>query len=649
MAVTPDFDSSDGLKLVQDAYESSRTSQTERLEQYKRDYLLWRAYVDMTNRDENQANIAIPKIYSIVKTKVARDCGAILRSRPYIPFEASRKDFRTQSGLMNQLSDYYLHEANYPARFNLLDTLKTLYGVGYMDAIPHYKKIRQKTMVPQVVGGVQVGMSVGEEEVYRLQFILRVWAPWEIFHDPIATGLEEPGACRWVIKTQLASKREILRMAERGAYPDLDVEKLKLYTPTGSLYSADHKGLQMLSEFGLSTSVMDDDIVLLMRMESEDRYLDVLNNEILLRDVPNPYKHGLINLSRCIHQAEAHTQNQFEGIGEAKPNEVLQAMLSDTWNITFNAASINLQPIIYYKKDALSPDALVRTAGNRIPVAQAEGRPITDAVHESPGQPLPAEHFAMAAQIERMMDLTSGVWNIQRGEADAGNRTLGEAAMLREGGDQLQEMNVKLVESIFMKPFCDRFVSMVDQFATPDDIVEVLGQEGAVLLSATANPADLPGGYNYSFKGSDRIVNLLVKQRNLTELIEPLTLLLDGGKFMLARQVLEAYEFTDAEIQEILGEAQQLMMMQMEMAAQQQQMDAQGQTAETRQGEEVHQQEMKQGAEMHKAKLSNEKQKGANATKIANQKAAAIRSQAQKKRTANTSGRVASNSARRDR
>lgn len=562
---TPDFDG-EPLKLVQDSYELSRQHQDARNAQYDRDYKLYQSFIDMTGRDPDRANISIPKIHSIIETKTASEVRALLSAAPFIPLRARRDEFESAAKIQTDILDGYLTKANfYPKMVNGV-RIKITYGTSFMEAVPYYDMVTQKQIVPDEIYGMQVGVRLEEFKVPRFRLKVKTWAPWEIYVDPYAIGLEEKGDCRFIIKMQLSSKKQIVELAKTGAYPELDIEKFE--QETGDL--SDHKGLQILADIGLSQFNASGDQGVILRYESEDRYIDVWNGRFILRSIENPFKHGMINLSRFLHTQDAHTQNQFWGQGEAKSNEVLQSMLNDLYNMTINNHEMMNQGVIYYKKDSVSPDALVRTSGNRVAVNIENDRPIRDAIYESFGQSLPGDHYNLPSIIERMMDLNSSSFPPNRGEESGGRKTLGEAAMLKETGSIGGELSVKLGEQIFMSDFGSKCLSHIDQFAAHDDLVEEVGLERAAEL-ATANPNDLPGGFNFEFKGSDRLANAMIKQRNLRELAPILLQIPNVLQGQLAKMILEAHDVSEREINELILPDEMMIQLQMAVAQQDQQ------------------------------------------------------------------------------
>ncbi len=232
--------------------------------------------------------------------------------------------------------------------------------------------------------------------------------------------------------------------------------------------------------------------------------------------------------------------------------------------------------MIYYRKGVVNnANALVRVPGNRVELDVSNDRPISDSIFESAGQPLPRDHYLIPDRLDRWMDITSGVFDPTRGQPSTGDKTATESALLKETGDMRHELSIRMGEMVCFKDFAQKCLYHIDQFATPDDIVEIVGIEDAIKIM-TLNPSDLPGGYNFSFKGSDRLANQLIRQRNLKELAQ-ISLSVPNvlpGRYMA--KLFEAHNFSDQEIREMIIPDEIMIPLQAEAAKQEQAAEAKG-------------------------------------------------------------------------
>lgn len=523
---TLNFDG-DALKLFQGFWDNMYDHQEKLNNQCERDYLLFHAFVDMTNRDMNMANVSIPKMYNIINTKAPGEVKAILGTRPFIPLRSVREDYREQTKLSENLLDFYMHKGNFSTQFTLADIMNILYGWAYIEPVPCVEKITEKVLVEQVVdtidGVVPVGWKAERRIVERFRIKFRARAPWEVMVDRTATGLETRDGCRGLIKIDIVSKREIIKKALDGDYgKGFDVDKL-IQEKYSSYEPNKNRGAQILSTMGLPEFEPDGDLGILFRFESPDRYIDIWNDMLVLRDEPNPYAvekggHGLINLVRLVHNIDPHTQASFRGNGEAKINEPLANLLNDLYNMALNNHAMKGQGKTYFAKNrGVSPEQLVHAIGNKIGFEVKEGEDIRRLVYDDYGESLPADHYNLLSITERNMDLTAKSNPVSRGESEEGSQTLGEVGFLKSADEAGIELNVRILENITLSDIADKCLAHIEQFTRDEDIVEVLGREKADIL-LFKNPHDLPGGFNKEFKGSDRIVNQVVRQRNLGNL-----------------------------------------------------------------------------------------------------------------------------------
>jgi hypothetical protein len=480
----------------------------------------------MTYRDPSRANIAIPKLFSIVMGKAPQVVRALAGRRPYLPFEASREEYQDDADLMSKMLDTILAGSGYKLELTLASLINMVFGWSYMEPLPYYKTIHQAVLVPDMSEGPYGPEITGFHKEYqptqRLRFRMTPMAPWDVITHENATTLREQGGCRWVIKTRIVSRKDMKRLAASGFYgPDFDADKIDSKHFVDDLH--DHEGLEILSSMGYNAPPNDGDTTILWRFESEERYVDRLGKYLILRDRDNPFAadqggHGLINLCKMTHNLNPHTQNRWRGNGEAKINEVLISVLNENISATLDNVNMKSQGVTYYATGrGVEPEDLVMSVGNKIGFRLESGENIEDLVKESFGSSLPDDHHIMREVIERYIDLGAQWYEVNRGEKVPGDPTLGEVGMLKAAGEAPLEMTVSVLEEEFLKDLGNKCLSHIEQFATMEDRVEILGQEDAV-RTMMLHPQDLPGGYNFTFRGSDRVVNQALRRRDMQTL-----------------------------------------------------------------------------------------------------------------------------------
>jgi len=571
-----DFDSSDGLKVIRAAIDAAEEHQDERNAACERWYQSFHSYLDMTGRNPALSNITIPKIWSVIRTNVPKIVRAAIGRRPYIEFDANREEFKDLSRLQVNMLDQLCYLGGFGHQYTTDLMLNAVNGTAFMECLPYYQNDIQEILQPRFrmdYSGLPVadGFERTAVEIRRLRYKITPFAPYEILVDPMATGLETEDGCRYIVKVQLVSKRQLKKLADQGAYPGLDVGKLNRAGDDYGGAPEKHRGYSILQAMGYTTPDPDSDVGLLYRYESPERYIDMWNDRVILRDQANPYAktpelmgHGLINLSRMVHNIDPHTQMRFWGDGDVAILEKLNALLNDLFNMALNNHMFSGQGKTYYAEGRGVQGAdLVHELAHKVGFQLRDGEKIQDLVVDDYGQPLPVDHYALIEKVEAYMDLTVNQYEINRGESATGDQTLGELSMLREAGDTRLELNVKTQEDLFLNDWGHKCLCHNRQWLTDDDVEELLGPEDAEVF-AVAHPGDMPGGYNFTMNGSDRVVNQNIKQQSLAVLNDlmiqsPYTKIREWQKIRM-----QAHDLGDQEELVLVSEE--------EMAARQQQM-----------------------------------------------------------------------------
>jgi len=521
---TLDFDATgeeNTRKFMRAFFETAREAQGPKHNEFKRMYRMYKLQKDMSNRDPNRSNIFIPKWFSMVETVTPAMVDALIGLRPYIPMEIEGDPSGDIGAALTDVTDAFLEDGDFDWHTMRLIKYVVSFGTGFIEGRPDWVKrtIQEERPIfsTDYYGrSVQVGMDYEDMERYFLRLILRAYAPWEIYKDPLAKSLE-PHECRGIIKFRgLTSKRQLKKMAEMGQLPDFDIEKLQ--SDMEGLKDDDW-GRQLAESCGVPTPRYDDDMGVWLSFESADRYIDMWNFTTILRDGPNPYEHGETNLTRVVNVDDPNPYSEWFGIGDGRPVEQLCYALNDNWDQTFDNHHMQNQGIIYYDTDAMNVDQLVMIAGNRVPVSPQPNQRIEDAVHERKTPGLNRAHYMIPQTLNTLIDRTMGQFNSQRGEESGGDQTAREALMLKSAGDSRTKLKIKMLEKMGLKRFGEKAAAIIDQFAAPDDIVAKIGVERAILLPSV-NPASLGSGHKMVFKGSDRLANLQIQRQDAKDIYQ---------------------------------------------------------------------------------------------------------------------------------
>ena len=563
--------------FVRDFFKRARDSQRYKHEEFQRIYNMYKLMQDMTGRDPNRANIFIPILYWITESIMPIYVDALLGLRPYIPIELNQDRNSAIGDTQTLLVDLYLEDSQFFYEAVKMIKWVLLMGTAFIEVYPDYETTTVKSFEPRFMtdmngNRIPVDFVPKTEKKKLFKLGIKAYPPWQIYRDPAAHSV---AGSRGIIKFRgMASKRQLKEMAARGAFPDFDLNKLDY--DMAELRDEDWSK-NMARDIGVSMPQYDDDLGVWLSFESNGRMIDMWNFGTVLRDIDNPYEHGGINLTRLINTDDPNNYSDWFGIGEGRPIENLAYGLNDNWNQTFNNHNMLNEAVIYYDEDAISVDQLVMVAGNRIPVRPDPGKPISEAVHEREMRGLPPDHYVIPGAFERFIEQTAGVHRGTRGEADPKSKTAREALMLKQADDLRMKLKIKMGEKMGLADFAKKLVSIIDQFASKDDIINKIGVKAASQLP-TVNPAFIDGGYSFSMKGSGRMADAMVKRQDAKDIFQ----LMEGYPTIrqdwLANWVLQRFEVSDEERRKAVLPDEHALQLKMMLS----QMEASGKGSSTR-------------------------------------------------------------------
>lgn len=578
---TLDFDAKGEEKVrnfLQTFFDHAQDAQRQKHEEFRRAHAIFRNQMSMTGRDPNRANIFVPKAYSLIQTIVPHYVDAIFGMRPYIPVRLNNNAMADIGNAMTDLLDAYLEEGDFFVNFTQLINYVVPYGTGFIESYPDFVKREVTSMQPQMLTmpdgqQMQVGAQPVTEEKVFFKLGIRSFAPWQIYKDPNAKSMDD---ARGIIKFRgLVSKRQMQEMSKRGAFPDFDWGRLDKEAEGNDMVLAENDDWckKIARDIGVSMPKYDDDLGIWLSYESNDRYIDIWNLWTVMRDIPNPYKHGKINCTRVINTFDTNPETSWWGIGEIKPIEQLIHGLNENWNQSFNNHNMQNEGIIFYEEDALSVDQLVMVAGNRVPVDPGPNRGIKDVIYERVTPPLSPDHYKIPSVFENMIDETSGIHDITRGEATPSGQTAREAILRTKAGESRMRLKIKIGEQMGLRDFGLKALSTINQFAGPDDIVDKIGLERAMLLP-TVNPMAIDGGFSFGFAGSDRLAQQQVQRQDAKDIFQLAAGNPSVRQDMLADWMFKKFDIPDADRRKMVIPDEVVQQMQMMMQAQEAQAES---------------------------------------------------------------------------
>jgi len=345
----------------------------------------------------------------------------------------------------------------------------------------------------------------------------------------------------------MVSKKQLLKQALAGDFgDDYNIEGLRNAAESGRALHED-RGQEMRRRLGLGAPDPDPDIGLLLRFESPDRFIDVLDFTTVLRDQPNPFIHGQVNLAALINNYDPNSAMRFDGIGEMKPIEATVALHNMSLAQLVNNHSLQNHKVLLYQKGKVAPDQLQMRPGGRVEVTGLlPGQSLQSAVRELVVSPLPRDAYAMPQVFEGHMRIATGVFEGDQGQQGKSS-TATDSALRRQQSDSRKSMTISMFEWE-LGDIAELCFSHMEQFMEVEDWGSIIGAERASTM-AFKNPNHIPGGCTYHFTGKDRTAEQLVRRRELAEVIG-----LIGPVPTLVKKALQLQNFSEREIEQVVQE-----------------------------------------------------------------------------------------------
>jgi len=544
---------SDALTAVRTAFDISDEYQSQKFDEYERAYQDYKGYQNMTGKDPFLAYPKSPLPYAIVESQTARDISAVFDKTPWVELKAllpenkgAAQDFQETYQCLSEMGD--LKKVCVSAA-----KMKRLYGLSFLETTPEWIRIKTVESQPRMVGGLEVSTEDVPVVIDRFRLKFKAFAPWEIYRDPFAEDLK---SSRWVIKMTLVSRRELIKMAERGTFgEDFDIGKLKSSADMGKGESTNKDwGVRMRESIGLAAPQEDSDVSVLVQFESPDRYIDIWDFRVVLRDQDNPFDHGQVNLTAFINNYDPNPKMRFDGISELKSVEQVIGMHSMALAQLVNNHQFSQHKTLLYRQGSVEPDTLVMRPGGRIAVTSLlPNMPLDAGVRELPHTPLSPDDYNVPAMLEQIVRTNTGVFKDDEGDSNPSIGTATEAALNRQQSDSRKKLTIDMFDRQLAE-VADLAFSHMSQFMSPLDWGNIIGSERAQQMEVT-HPQHIPGGCQFQFNSADRETERLIKRQGYTDLLG-----IYGGvqaPMVLQQKLLELYGLPEHDIQAFMQELQQ--------------------------------------------------------------------------------------------
>lgn len=509
-------------------------------------YKLYYGYIDLANRLPNRALPFINKTFAMIETITPYDVKSLFGDRPYWPIEPGIDALRGATSAMEELQDRFAEENKF---FNTgTDLIKGCRLVGtwclepFWDVRPKMRKFSKTNKIK----GFEVGETKGEEKWLYEGLNWRNWAPWMTGVDPFQKDIQK---MRWFYLKQPISKQ------------DLDLwMKFAKYKKTTDQLTPEEKygdlGRSLMGQLGKGVNANETDMGMLIRLwcPQVGRYMEVWNGEDVIRDDRMPYP--FVPVVRFA-DTEDPFPNMFYAIGSVKPVASIQHYMNDLMGYILDQFAQTVDGVVLYENGAFDPDSLVMTAGNRIPFNNPYGRDISQMIQEFKLSGVSKDSLELYSLMEEKFDNVARQSSYQRGEVPDREEKAYNVRVMKEAGDAAIEVKLRLAEKS-LEETCMMNLQIIGDNITQETLQRVLGDKARYYMYR--DPSELPGGFEFRLKGSDKMAG---KEQRYIEKTNLFTLVAnDINRAEFAKVLVEDAEgVTDDQKKRILSAPPQPMAM----------------------------------------------------------------------------------------
>lgn len=509
---------------------------------WDRYYQVYRCYVE--KRDDGLSNIFIPFIFSIIETILPRLIEAHFGTKPWAGVLPVGPEDVPGAKAMEQILQFQMEE-----RINFVEKsadwfkedliLGTSIGLVTWRVEQH---VRQKLQRKQIVlpGGFNIPLPAWESRTVRettyddndFQHI----DLHEFWFEPRAKDIESALYCGHFSYENWA----YLKMMEgQGVYKNLDlVEKTVNEEKSAAFKRLNDIGLGSDSNDG---NDKDDQVHKLQHCFEGDWYTVIADDEVVIRDGPNPYYHKRKPYARIVDIPVPH---EFYGIGEVEPAEYLQYALNDLTNAQIDYVMMSILGVFLRREGSkLTLEDLKLHARKVIDVEDVENPEVKPWQFPS----IDPTSFTLGSLIKDYISNTTGAQDVVRGQLAPKQTTAFEISTVQQMAEARFRLKVRLINQMGIRQVARLMAFNNQQFIRQDRAIRMLGPEKGQYLFPKFKPEELQG--NFDFIPAGVAEEPLLSKENKRESLKKLLAEIGQDPLVkrreLLKKVVEAYDIED--------------------------------------------------------------------------------------------------------
>jgi hypothetical protein len=487
---------------------------------------------------ETGSNLFIPYIYNIIETALPKILGSIFDSKPYITYKPVGLDDTAKGEAMTNLV-YYQMKAKMKASSRFYEIIKTclMFGTAISKQTWKYqeKEVTRRDMtVQKVIDEDGVVLDIPVRAPVKKTIVLYDAPHMEniplesFFHDPAYTSVDESPFGMHEYFRELHE----LKSGELDGY----------YKNTATLSEEREAGAlrTKYDSSGIQLGNMKDG-VRIWEYWTDDWLITMANKSTVIRKEPNPFYHGkkpFIKWNTVIMPNEWYGKSMIETLVD------LQAELNTVRNQRVDNVSLAINRMFLIAK------------GANIDVEQLKSKPngfievddIDKDIKEMLFKDVTSSAYQEEEVIKTDMDVTSGVHNMDRGQAGERKETATVASLMSSASSERFRMQVLLLEEDPMTELGMQLAELNKQYLEDDTFITITSEDGGTSQVAMSID-DIDVEYDVVSTGTaaDASVNKEVRQGQLVNLLSTALNNPAVNQSGLAKEVFKEFGFKNLE------------------------------------------------------------------------------------------------------
>jgi hypothetical protein len=515
-------------------------------------------FVDDPERIEVKMNRLLPSIERAVATVVSM----LLPSRPYLPLGAKVKNdgLATRiARLKTDLVDGALGDEFFEM-FSEMVRMSALYCSSFIE--PQWQTWIENIQQREVDIDPATGLirDIGETKTKELADGLRVKSldPWSVLPHPAGNTLDQKP---WVILRECVTYDEMERLLEEkdgwSLPDDMTLSDLKIGP------SDDYERMvdQWRTDLGLFNSETREDVIVLLRLYSNKRWLVTANYTAVLSDTENQNANMPV-FKKPVAQMRWHPAvgpDRFWGKSEWERIQDVASLDDLVMSLYVDHAIMAQGKTWRINEEYLDPEDVTGEYGARLRIRNHPNK-LADAIDVIDFGPPDSSLLEVHGIMSQEQDDRLFFQDLARGQAPTPKQTARATERIAEFGQKPLEFWGKYHEATTMPQVSYLVCKRLSENMSIGQMMKLGGMTAnEALATIDADPENIPGGYKYEFQGSDRVVQ---KAKDYEQLIEGFNLvgntpiIAQGpGLNMFVKKIMQGIEaFDNDEVEQAVPE-----------------------------------------------------------------------------------------------